>query len=219
MLQNPLQMAKCIIFDFDGTLADTSAGIVAAVKETFRRLGWPIPDEEKIRPTIGLVLEQSMQCIGNLTLEQSAEACRVYREIFPEYGVSASSLFPEVVQTLAYLHSRGIRMAIATSRGRDSLKMLIAPYGIDRYFEDMVTSTDGLKPKPAPDPVLALLARMNQPAADTLVVGDTTFDILMGAGAGCRTCGVTYGNQTETQLRTASPDYIVDRFEEIAALV
>ncbi len=212
-------MASCIIFDFDGTIADTSAGIVATVKETFRRMGLPIPEDEQIRSTIGLVLEQSLQLLGGLTPEQNAEACRIYRNIFPEYGASASAIFPGVASTLAELHSRGIRMAIATSRGRDSLKMIMTPYGIDRYFEDMVTSTDGLRPKPAPDPVLALLARMNQPAADTLVVGDTTFDILMGSGAGCRTCGVTYGNQTETQLRTASPDYIAGSFEEIAALV
>lgn len=212
-------MASCVIFDFDGTIADTSAGIIATVKETFRRLGLPAVQDEQIRPTIGLVLEQSLQRAGGLTPEQNAEACRIYREIFPEYGAAASTLFPGVASTLGELHARGKRLAIATSRGKDSLKMIMEPYGIDKYFSEMVTASDGLKPKPAPDLVLSILSRMDQPAEDTLVVGDTIFDIEMGAGAGCRTCGVTYGNQTEMQLKTASPDYIVGSFEEIAALV
>ena len=165
-------MTDCIIFDFDGTIADTSAGIIATTQEAFRQLGFPEISEEQIRPTIGLVLEQSLQRAAGLTAEQTIMAARKYREIFPEYGASASTLFPGVAETLAEFSSRGFRMAIATSRGRDSLEMIMAPYGIEKYFDDIVTATDGLAPKPAPDLVLALLARMKQPAENTLVVGD-----------------------------------------------
>ena len=209
----------CIIFDFDGTLADTAAGILATVKETFRRLGFQGADDERIRPTIGLVLEQSLQQIGDLSDAQTRDAARLYREIFPEYGEVNSSLFPGVPETLGELHARGYRMAIATSRGRESLEAIMAPYGVGGYFEEMVTATDRLAPKPAPDMVLKLLARMNQPAGSTLVVGDTVYDLLMGSGAGCRTCGVTYGNQKETQLRTASPDHLIGSFAELLKLV
>lgn len=212
-------MTDCIIFDFDGTLADTAAGILATVKETFRRLGFQGADDERIRPTIGLVLEQSLQQIGDLSDAQTRDAARLYREIFPEYGEVNSSLFPGVPETLGELHARGYRMAIATSRGRESLEAIMAPYGVSGYFEEMVTATDRLAPKPAPDMVLTLLARMKQPAENTLVVGDTIFDIQMGAGAGCRTCGVNYGNQTETQLRTASPDYIAGSFAGLLEIV
>lgn len=213
------QMTDCIIFDFDGTIADTAAGIIATTQEAFRQLGFPEITEEQIRPTIGLVLEQSLQRAAGLTPEQTVMAARKYREIFPQYGAAASTLFPGVVETLAELSSRGVRMAIATSRGRESLEMIMAPYGIEKYFDDIVTATDGLAPKPAPDLVLTLLARMKQPAENTLVVGDTVFDIQMGAGAGCRTCGVSYGNQTETQLRTASPDYIAGSFAGLLEIV
>ena len=212
-------MTDCIIFDFDGTLADTAAGILATVKETFRRLGFQGADDERIRPTIGLVLEQSLRQIGDLSDAQTRDAARLYREIFPEYGEVNSSLFPGVPETLGELHARGYRMAIATSRGRESLEAIMAPYGVSGYFEEMATATDRLAPKPAPDMVLTLLARMKQPAGSTLVVGDTIYDLLMGSGAGCRTCGVTYGNQTETQLRTASPDYIAGSFAGLLEIV
>ena len=144
----------CIIFDFDGTLADTAAGILATVKETFRRLGFSGASDERIRPTIGLVLEQSLQQIGDLTEAQTRDAARLYREIFPEFGEVNSSLFPGVTETLGELHARGYRMAIATSRGRESLEAIMAPYGVNGYFEEMVTATDRLAPKPAPDMVL-----------------------------------------------------------------
>ena len=178
----------CIIFDFDGTLADTAAGILATVKETFRRLGFQGADDGRILPTIGLVLEQSLQQIGDLTEAQTRDAARLYREIFPEFGEVNSSLFPGVPETLG-------------------------------EFEEMVTATDRLAPKPAPDMVLTLLARMGQPAEGALVVGDTVYDLLMGSGAGCRTCGVTYGNQKETQLRTASPDHLIGSFAELLKIV
>ena len=141
----------CIIFDFDGTLADTAAGILATVKETFRRLGFSGASDERIRPTIGLVLEQSLQQIGDLTEAQIRDAARLYREIFPEFGEVNSSLFPGVTETLGELHARGYRMAIATSRGRESLEAIMAPYGVNGYFEEMVTATDRLAPKPAPE--------------------------------------------------------------------
>ena len=127
-------MTDCIIFDFDGTIADTSAGIIATTQEAFRQLGFPEISEEQIRPTIGLVLEQSLQRAAGLTAEQTVMAARKYREIFPEYGASASTLFPGVAETLAEFSSRGFRMAIATSRGRDSLEMIMAPYGIEKYW-------------------------------------------------------------------------------------
>lgn len=209
----------CIIFDFDGTLADTSAGIIATVKETFRRLGFCGAEDERIKPTIGLVLEESLQRIGGLTDSQTEQAAVLYRSIFPEYGEVNSRLFAGVPETLGELHSRGYRMAIATSRGRDSLEAIMAPYGAGAYFEHMVTATDRLAPKPSPEMVLTLLSGMDLTADRTLVVGDTTYDIMMGSGAGCRSCGVTYGNQTEMQLRTASPDYIIGSFAEVLEIV
>ena len=177
----------CIIFDFDGTLADTAAGILATVKETFRRLGFQGADDGRILPTIGLVLEQSLQQIGDLTEAQTRDAARLYREIFPEFGEVNSRLFPGVTETLDELHARGYRMAIATSRGRESLEAIMAPYGVNGYFEEMVTATDRLAPKPAPDMVLTLLARMGQPAEGALVVGDTVYYGLRPAdGLRCR---------------------------------
>lgn len=113
------------------------------------------------------------------------------------------------------MHDSGIRLAIATSRGANSLGVILRNYGIYDIFDEMATSSDNYEPKPSPEMVLKLIERLGATAAGTLVVGDTTFDLLMGKRAGCRTCGVSYGNHDRTILASASPDFIVDSFPEI----
>lgn len=166
-------MTRYVIFDFDGTLADTSEGIINTVCTTLEIMGLPPQPRGQIK------------------------------------------LFPGVKETLLELHDAGLKLAIATSRGSNSLHTILQNYGIDGIFDEVATSSDHYEPKPSPDMVLKLLQRMGANAAEALVVGDTTFDILMGSGAGCRTCGVTYGNHGRTTLATASPDFIVDSFPEI----
>lgn len=126
-------------------------------------------------------------------------------------------VFPHVIDTLNALKENGIRMAIVTSRDRMSYEMIANKRGLSPLFETEVTGADGITPKPAPDMVLALLERMHISADETLVVGDTTFDIMMGNAAGCRTCAVTYGNHTEETLRGVSPTHIIDSFDKLNA--
>jgi HAD superfamily hydrolase (TIGR01509 family) len=116
---------------------------------------------------------------------------------------------------LEQLAGCGIRMAIVTSRDRLSLDLILQNNGIDNYFETVVTVDDHLTPKPAPDMVLALLERMKIRAGETLVVGDTTFDIEMGNRAGCRTCAVTWGNHSHEVLASVCPDMIIDELDSL----
>ena len=118
-------------------------------------------------------------------------------------------------RTSACFAERGIRMAIVTSRDRHSLDLILQNNGIDKYFETEVTVDDHLTPKPAPDMMLALLERMEIQADETLVVGDTTFDIEMGNRAGCKTCAVTWGNHSCELLQSARPDMIIDDLDSI----
>ena len=76
-----------------------------------------------------------------------------------------------------------------------------------------------MRPKPAPDLALLAMQVLHIEARHTLVVGDTVFDLQMGASAGCHTCGVSYGNQSRPKLETARPDHIIDRFADLASLV
>lgn len=208
-------MIKAILFDFDGTLADTAPGIVLTMKETFKEMGLPIPGDEDIRQTIGLKLYDSIKLLGKLSEERAAEGVEIYRRYFPICELTHIKMFPEVAEGIHEMVERGLRLAICTSRGRDSLQRILSRNGLWECFETAVTASDNLVPKPAPDMVLALLDRMGLDAAEAIVVGDTTFDIEMGKGAGCETIAVTYGNHSRKQLESVSPTRIIDRFSEI----
>lgn len=212
-------MIRAVIFDFDGTLADTAMGIVSTMYQTFRELELPLPSEAAIRDTIGLPLAQAMQILQDLDAEHGEAAASVYRRLFPSVGIHLVTFFPGVHDVLKALNSKGIRVAIATSRGTPSLVEILANNHASDLVETFVTSSDNLPPKPSPGLVLALLERMGLDSGEVLVVGDTTFDIEMGNSAGCRTCAVTYGNHSREKLMTASPTYIIDAFPQLADVV
>lgn len=215
-----LTMPKAILFDFDGTLANTAPGIVLTMQKTFQEMGLPIPTDEEVRHTIGLPLKKCVQTLGQLSDKEAEEGTAIYRKLFPVYEIEHISIFPSVSETLSLLFSQGIRMAICTSRNKFSLDSILQRYALENYFETILTAdTHKLNPKPAPDMALVLMERLQVNASQTLVVGDTTFDIEMGNRAHCTTVAVTYGNHSRQQLLSANPTHIIDRFDQIVEIV
>ena len=211
-----MQNFKAIFFDFDGTIADTVNGILATMTATFKELNLPVPPQDSMKSTIGMLLGAALQQLGNLDDSQRVLAVKTYQRLFREVELPNTRIFPGVSQTLQTLKSRGVKMAIVTSRGIESLRLILTQNNILEYFDELVTRDNGFKPKPAPDMVNYLLQKMNLAPSDVLVVGDTTFDIDMGTAAGCKTCAVTYGNHSAERLATSKCDWMVGRFDEIA---
>jgi phosphoglycolate phosphatase len=212
-------MIKNIIFDFDGTLADTQEGILATEREMLRRMGLPEPDQEQMCSAIGLPLPESLRRGCAIPEERVDEAVKLYRDLFFDYAPQHIVIFEGVKEALAELAARGIRMAIATSRSSNSLAAILETHKMADFFPERVTADCGIQAKPAPDMVLHLLKKMGISPAETLVVGDTTFDLLMGKGAGCLAAGVSYGNHSREMLATAHPDWILDRFPDLMLLL
>jgi phosphoglycolate phosphatase len=215
-----LTIPKAILFDFDGTLANTAPGIVLTMQKTFQEMCLPIPRDEEVRHTIGLPLKKCVQTLGQLSDKEAEEGTAIYRKLFPVYEIEHISIFPSVSETLSLLFSQGIRMAICTSRNKFSLDSILQRYALENYFETILTAdTHKLNPKPAPDMALVLMERLQVNASQTLVVGDTTFDIEMGNRAHCTTVAVTYGNHSRQQLLSANPTQIIDHFDQIVEIV
>ncbi|HIR83224.1 MAG TPA: HAD family hydrolase [Candidatus Cryptobacteroides pullicola] len=212
-------MTKNLIFDFDGTLVDTCEGIVHTEMETFRRLGLPAPPREDIVGAIGLPLELSLEKGGGLDRQTAVRAAAIYRSLFNEVAAPHITMFPGVYETLESLRGRGLRMAIATSRGTDSLGGLLDAFNLRQFFELILTAGSGCAPKPSPEMVLRILGALHFDPDETIVVGDTTFDLQMGQGAACRVCGVSYGNHSRERLASVRPDYIIDAFPELSGIV
>ena len=206
-----------IIFDFDGTLADTQRGIVATAQEVLRRMGREAADERALAATIGLPLRENFTRGAGLSDEEADRAVAIYREIFETFAIPAITLFPGVEEVLATLAARGVPMAVASSRGQHSLEGLMHHLGLDRYIPlSFVFGVEtAARPKPAPDILYVILGKLGAKPEETLVVCDTTFDIEMGRAAGCYTCGVSYGNQSADQLAGASPNYLLDDLRKL----
>lgn len=206
-----------IIFDFDGTLADTRRGILDTAQEVLRRMGREPADEQALAATIGLPLRENFTRGAGFSETEADEAVAIYRSIFDEVAVPSITAFPGVEEVLSTLAARGIPMAVATSRGQRSLELLMHHLGLDRYIppERCFGVETVARPKPAPDIIYVILGKLGVKPEETLVVGDTTFDIEMGKAAGCFTCGVSYGNQSAGQLAGASPDYLLDDLRKL----
>ena len=223
-----------LLFDFDGTLADTTRTILKTMSLTIAELGLPLPPETQMKSGIGLPLRACIQKAGNVPEELADRAAELYHKFFKQvaFGTEniealkidpgaegAAVLYDGVKETLEWLRAQGYVLGIATSRRWDTLQLFLRHFGIMDLFGAIVTVEDVAHPKPAPDTVLYDLEKLNRRPEETLVVGDATYDILMGRNAGCRTCAVSYGNQGRDLLQTASPDWIIDSMRELPALL
>ena len=208
---------KLIIFDFDGTLGDTRRNIVVTMQQTLEAQGLPHRDGDSCASTIGLPLAGCFRSLLPDASEELIDRCVdfYHRQFEINKDLMPPQMFPHVAETLGRLSKKGIRMSVATSRGSESLCDLLTSMGIIKYFDLLLGADSVMRHKPDPEPVLMTLRKLNIEASDTLVVGDMPVDILMGKGAGCTTCCVTYGNATREELVEAGADYVIDDFSAL----
>lgn len=212
LFSNPeiLSGIRLVIFDFDGTLGDSQKLITDTMLATIERLNLPMKSREECARTIGLPLKECFSSIIPMTDEQAEECAEVYSEIFNVKNVpGVVKAFPGVVETLERLSSQGILMSIASSRSHRTLAKLVDELDLSKYITYLIAADDVVEKKPAAESVLKTLRHFNFEAHETLVVGDTEFDILMGRNAGTHTCGVTYGNGSKESLEAAKAEWIV----------
>ena len=214
-------MIRIIILDFDGTLGDTRANIVLTMTRTLERLGYPVPGEEVMAATIGVPLEAGfVQMFPDISRDDAALCARTYREIFEQNRKSlAPKLFPGVKETLTLLKNQGYILTVASSRSFKSLNTFLRDMDIAEAITYVLGADTVTHAKPHPEPVLKTLADLGYSADEALVVGDMPVDIQMGRGAGARTCAVTYGNASREDLVVTGPDFIIDEFSELPALL
>ena len=212
---------QLIIFDFDGTLGDTRRNIVTTMQMTIAEIGLPCRSDAECASTIGLPLYGCFEKLFPNTDKRIFQQCvETYRRIFQENMQTIKpQTFPKVVETLSALKEKGLTLAIASSRSHASLVELTHDLGISNVISYMIGSDDANKAKPNPEPVLNILEALGYKACLTLVVGDMDVDILMGANAGTKTCGVTYGNGTKKELEEVGADYVINSIDELIGIV
>lgn len=210
-----------MVFDFDGTLADTFAGIEHCVNVALCHFGMPVVTPQTLRPTIGLSLEVVFRSVieAEVPERRIAELVAMYRQRYPREAPGLTTLFPGVLALLETLTRQGLALAVATSKASSNILPILDALGLLGYFE-VVCSDDLVRNgKPHPDMLYYIAERMNVSPEWMLVVGDTRFDIEMGGQAGAATCAVTWGNHSREQLTAVSPTYIVDTIRELEDVI
>lgn len=210
-------MTKLIIFDFDGTLGDTRRNIVTTMQMTIAELGLSRRTDDECGSKIGLPLDGCFEALYPDEAKETILLCAdTYRRIFQENLLTMKpQAFPKVKETLRMLKEQGYTLTIASSRWHKSLSELTHDLGIAEFISYLVGADDVEHAKPNPEPVLKTLAATGFKPSQALVVGDMNVDILMGSNAGAKTCGVTYGNGTRSELEEAGADDIINSIDEL----
>lgn len=212
-----------ILFDLDGTLADTTEDIRYALARAFDALG-----VQPLRPVDHLVdgspLEElfavAVPDAGPTEFEAFVAHYRHHYEHAPE---RRSRLYPGVAPTLHALRAHrepAYRLAVATNKRGPAARNELDRLGVSAHF-DLIEGTggSGVPPKPAPDLLLSICDRLGVPPQRALMVGDTVRDLVAGQRAGMRTAAVTYGLGPAEHLLGARPDYLLEEFDELLVVL
>lgn len=212
---------RLLIFDFDGTLADTQSLILASYQGAMQRLGLPIRSAAECKRTIGLPLAGGWATLYPDFDQRKIDICvNTYREVFDEVKPQYHPpLFPGVYDTLCQLYDKGLKMTIASSRSYKSLMEFCHEHGIDKMMSMILGADNVAKAKPDPEPVICTLRALCMHPEETMVIGDMPVDIAMGKGAGAITTGVTYGNASAEDLYSAGADYVTDDFRKLTEII
>jgi phosphoglycolate phosphatase len=205
------------VFDFDGTLADSREAIVSTVDATLRAMALPAVPAAAVVALIGQPLPAVFVRLG-VPAARVDEAATTYRALFSDEGERRVKLFAAAESVLSALEARGVFLAVASNRGRVSLDSLLARLAIAARFRVVLGEKDVANPKPHPEAVHKILAAAGARPEHALVIGDTTYDLEMGAAAGVATCAVTWGSHGRDQLAACRPTHVVDELASVLAL-
>lgn len=203
------------IFDWDGTLLDSTAKIVGAMQVAIAELGLPAVDALHIKGIIGLGLPEAVRQLypseQNGVLEQLAAA---YSRHFVLADQVPCQFYPGVRRGLFQLRADGHQLAVATGKSRRGLNRVLTNVGLEGFF-DTSRCADETASKPDPMMLRQILDELSVDPAEAVMVGDTEFDLNMANNAGMRSIGVSYGAHDRSRLDQCRPLHIVESFDEL----
>jgi pyrophosphatase PpaX len=197
------------LFDFDGTLVDTTEMIFQSMRHaTSSVLGRDDFSREELLANVGQPLPRQMEVFDAERSELLLEAYRAHHE---EHHDALIGEFPGVDEALSRLRAAGVRVVVVTSKRRRSVEMALEKFpGLDLVVDRFVTMEDTERHKPDPEPLLRGLELMGGiPKEEAAYVGDSPFDVQAAKAAGLRSVAVSWGAFSEDTLREAEPDHLV----------
>lgn len=207
-----------VVFDWDGTLMDSTYSIVVAIQNACRDLGLPIPSDQEASWVIGLSLVEAFKkAVPTIQPHQIDPFIERYKYHFLTRDPDLR-LFPGNKALLDDLKQRGVLMAVATGKSRIGLDRVLKNHQLEHYFVTTRTA-DQTASKPNPLMLQEIMDELMVSPDEVVMVGDTTHDIFMAKNAGVHSIAVTYGAHSRQELDSAHPSFLVESVNDLHRLL
>ena len=213
---------KLIIFDCDGTLVDSQHMIVTTMHETFAKRGLATLEDTAVRRIVGLSLVEAIAyLLPNEAPEVHAEMAEEYKAIFYRLRVAEKAgpdpLYPGTREVLEALNADGYVLGVATGNSMRGLKRVLEEHDLAHLFVTLQTA-DLHPSKPHPSMIQTAIVEAGSAEHATLMIGDTTFDMLMARNAKAHSLGVDWGYHARADLEGAGACQVISSFHDIPGI-
>jgi phosphoglycolate phosphatase len=209
------QEIKLLVFDWDGTLADSEQFIVNAMQAAIEQLDLDMRTRDEIRNIIGLGLMEAADVLfpglNQIEHERLADS---YRKHYSSSAKGKTALFPDVIDTLYKLKEQDYKLAIATGKSRKGLDNSLQDTGIRSFFHT-TRCADETFSKPHPRMLMEIMDQLLIEPENTLMIGDSEYDLLMAKNTSVAPVAVSYGTQTRERLLEHKPLTCLDNLNEL----
>lgn len=211
-------MLKLVVFDWDGTLADSVSKIIACKSYLAEKYNLPKPPENFVKSVLGKKFEIALaQCFPSASSQTLSSLAEDYHSLMQQKDYQAS-LFPGALDVLVYLKNRGMKLAIASAKNKHELDSAILHNKLEGMF-DWVCCGSEYKDKPDPAMLNHLLAQSNISKDKCLMIGDTVSDILFAANAQVKFIGVTFGAHSAETLQSMQPLTLIEEWPQVTGII
>ncbi|RFA34769.1 hypothetical protein CAI16_10315 [Virgibacillus dokdonensis] len=208
---------KNIIFDFDGTLADSKQCSVLATQNAFKALRLHIPSADTIEHYMGIPIETSFKKMADRELlkDEYKLLLQTFREQYKQLESDLLTVFKNIPEVLHKMVLEEKLLFVLSSKKTDVLKRNLQSLNIDTYFHDIIGSDKVSHYKPHPDGILNIVEQYHLKKEETVMVGDAIYDLQMAKAAAISSCGVTWGSHKREQLTEEKPDHLIDEVMQL----
>lgn len=213
-------MYKLAIFDFDGTLVDSTPGIIDVMRDVVKEYNFDEKIIEEWQHLVGVPLPKQMEIIfPDNDAHFHLEVANRYRAIYDTKAIEICPPFPHMFALLKNLKDAGVTVTIASSKRSNLVQVVIDHHNLNDYFAMVVGAQEVTNHKPHPESVHITIEKLQMTHEDAVVIGDSIFDLDMARNAGVDSIGVTTGVHTAAMLEHSKPTHVVADLMAVEKLI
>ena len=209
--------AKAVLFDLDGTLTDSGEGIINCAVFAMERLGIPVPPREELGVFVGPPLWDTFRQFG-VPSDRVDEAVEIFRSRYVPIGKFENTPYSGIRETLEALRAQGRKLYVATSKPEVTAREILEQFDLSRYFAEICGATVD-KTRTSKEDVIAYLLSLDACRENSVMVGDTAFDVIGAAAHGIPTIGAAWGYGKTEDMVSAGAAAIARSPEDLLRII